>query len=215
MPLIQVLIGDGNMPIGTRYQAITKYSEKTGSAESSANCTGFRSNFASSIPFFGYYDWDVDTTCSACKSFGYLFKKLKADKSITEDLERRVARFIGPQPEDTTTDPITPPGGGAGNPPPPPPPPPRLPLVDPVPIDPINPPPPPPSGRVLAIYKEEGVPKADVAWTAGSESGVTNSLGEVRINDLGPVSLAMGSFAISQFIDDEQVEINVSNIYED
>lgn len=180
---IEILIGDGAMPNGTRYHTVTKFREPGGNADCNAEFTGYKGSLCTPVPFFGYYDWDVAVSCSACKSFGYLFKRLKENKSIDETLEARVARLV------------------------------LLPCLDPP--TPTPTPTPPPSGRRLATYKEEGVPKADVAWIAGMESGVTNSLGEVWITDLGPVSLTMTSFTISQFIEDEEVEINVTDIYED
>lgn len=76
------------------------------------------------------------------------------------------------------------------------------------------PPPPPPPGRKLATYKEAGAAVADVPWVAGMESGVTNSLGEVWISYTGPVTLTIVNGQVGSLVDDETVEINITDIYE-
>lgn len=189
---IDVYLTDGGCPPNTRYEAVTEIEESSDRVACSVQAVGRRTKFMTPDPTIGYLSWRVEVNnganMGAFIGFVYNFPKLKTHKSISEELAPRYmppAQLTLPDPE-------------------------------PIPPDPMDPPPPlpPPTGtRLIATYSEEGTPKADVGWTAGTESGVTNSFGEVRINDLGPVTLTMLNFTVGDLIEDETVEINATGLY--
>lgn len=177
---------DGGCPANTKYEAVTEIVESSNRVACGVLGVGRHTKFDTPDPIIGFLSWRVNVR-NGSGAFLFIPFEYNFPKFKTH---KEIVEALAPK--------IMPPA--------------QL-IMDPIPIDPVNPPPPPPSGRKIATYSEGGMPKAEVAWTAGMESGVTNSFGEVWINYLGPVTLSMLNFSVGELIEDETVEINAANMY--
>ncbi len=200
---LELNLTDGNCPAGSSSKAQINFTETSTRTNAGgprmdlcAEGRGHYLKLVTPVPLIGWCNYDLGFSQRYTipnnvkfKSKAWAIRNLQADKNIVEALELRAP-------------PVMPPA--------------EMVMFDPEPIPPENPPPPAePAGRLLAVYSEEGVPKAGVPWTAGSESGSTNSLGEVRINDLGPVTLGIGAGSVGELVGDEFVAINAFDLYLD